>query len=192
MVAHFRIITATALVVALATLAASAVAEPRPRGPGYKVVDAADPVPQAEVVAREQSGAPKEKAEEKAAATGQMEVFDDIEQAWNARNVDQILRHFGAQKVAISIEGTGPSGTFSRSQSYYLLKDHFRYTNTRKFEFVQFRESDESSESYAIAERHYLRRDDGRLIKDKVYVSLHLDREGDREKWVVDEIKSIR
>jgi hypothetical protein len=125
---------------------------------------------------------------------GPMDVFADIERGWNAGNVDPILRHFGNQKVAISVQGTGPSGgTFSRNQSYYLLKDLFRYTLTRKFEFVQYRKpSDDGNQTFAVAERHYQKSDDGRLIKDKVYVSLHLERDGDQERWVVDEIKSIR
>ena len=46
--------------------------------------------------------------------------------------------------------------------------------------------------AFAVAERHYQKNDDGQLIKDKVYVSLHLERDGDDERWVVDEIKSIR
>jgi len=124
---------------------------------------------------------------------GPMDVFADIERGWNSGNVDPILRHFGNQKVAISVQGTGPSGTFSRNQSYYLLKDLFRYTLTRKFEFVQYRKpSDEGSQTFAVAERHYQKSDDGRLFKDKVYVSLHLERDGNQERWVVDEIKSIR
>ena len=41
---------------------------------------------------------------------------------------------------------------------------------------------------FAVAERHYSRTDDGRLFKDKIYVSLQI--EGDH--WVVDEIKSIQ
>lgn len=127
-------------------------------------------------------------------ATGPMDVFADIERGWNEGSVDAILRHFGNQKVAISVQGTGPSGgTFSRNQSYYLLKDLFRYTLTRKFEFVQYRKpSDDGSETFAVAERHYQKNDDGRLIKDKVYVSLHLERDGEEGRWVVDEIKSIR
>jgi len=129
-----------------------------------------------------------------AQAPGPMDVFADIERGWNAGNPDPILQHFGSQKVAISVQGTGPSGgTFSRNQSYYLLKDLFRYTLTRKFEFVQYRKpSDDGSDTFAVAERHYQKNDDGRLFKDKVYVSLHLERDGEQERWVVDEIKSIR
>ena len=131
---------------------------------------------------------------EKKAGGGPMDVFADIERGWKAGNVETILRHFGSQKVAISIQGTGPpGGTFSRNQSYYLLKDLFRYTLTRKFEFVQYRKpSEEGGETFAVAERHYQMNDDGQLIKDKVYVSLHLERDGDDGRWVVDEIKSIR
>lgn len=128
------------------------------------------------------------------AAGGPIDVFADIERGWRERNVDLILRHFGEQKVAISIDGTGPSGgTFSRNQSYYLLKDLFRYTTTKRFEFVQYRKPDEEGHAtFAIADRQYQRTDDGRLFKDKVYVSLHLEGEGSDARWVVDEIKSIR
>ncbi len=128
------------------------------------------------------------------AAGGPMDVFADIERGWSTRNVEMILRHFGSQKVAISVDGTGPSGgSFSRNQSYYLLKDLFRYTITRKFEFTQYRKpGEEGGQSFAIAERQYQKTDDGRLFKDKVYVSLHLEQADDGDHWVVDEIKSIR
>lgn len=143
---------------------------------------------------RDDKGRKSREADAPAQAPGPMDVFADIERGWNAGNVDPILRHFGSQKVAISVQGTGPSGgTFSRNQSYYLLKDLFRYTLTRKFEFVQYRKpSDDGSDTFAVAERHYQKSDDGRLFKDKVYVSLHLERDGEQERWVVDEIKSIR
>jgi hypothetical protein len=138
--------------------------------------------------------ASQEPSQPERAGAGPMDVFADIERGWKQGNVETILRHFGTQKVAISIQGTGPpGGTFSRNQSYYLLKDLFRYTLTRKFEFVQYRKpSEDGGETFAVAERHYQRNDDAQLIKDKVYVSLHLERDGDDERWVVDEIKSIR
>lgn len=123
-----------------------------------------------------------------------LEVFADLEKAWNAKDVNAILEHFGKKKVAISVVGTGPSGgEFSRSQSYYLLKDLFRYTTTRRFEFVQFRKPNEDGRStFAVAERDYLKADDGRLFSDKIYVSLHIEGKPGEERWVIDEIKSIR
>jgi hypothetical protein len=123
-------------------------------------------------------------------SVGPIGVFAEIEVAWKKENVRQILRHYGNGKVAIAIEGSGPTGgTFSRNQSYYLLKDLFKYTITEKFEFVQYRNiSDDQDKVYAVAEREYKRNDDGRLFKDKIYVSLHLE----SEHWVIDEIKSIR
>jgi hypothetical protein len=58
---------------------------------------------------------------------------------------------------------------------------------------VQVRKSnDDGTATFAIAERRYQRRDDGRQIKDKVYVSLHVEREREGGRWVLDEIKSIR
>jgi hypothetical protein len=126
-----------------------------------------------------------------------MQIFTDIEKGWNAEQVDLILKHFGQNKVAISIEGTGPSGgLFSRNQSYYLLTDMFKYTITRKFEIVQFRKPSESGNtSFVVAERYYQKTDDGRLFKDKIFVSLHLeltDEKAQDQRWVIDEIKSIR
>lgn len=137
----------------------------------------------------------KKKTESEGETTGPMEVFGALEKAWNEKDVGDILEHFGKAKVTIAIEGTGPAGgKFSKSQSYYLLKDLFKYTITRKFEFVQYRRSSEesskkkSNSTFAVAERFYQKTDDGRLFKDKIYVALHM--EGDR--WVIDEIKSIR
>ncbi len=129
-----------------------------------------------------------------AVVAGPLHVFADIEDAWRHSDVDRILSHFGRSKVRISVIGTGPSGgSFSRSQSYYLLRDLFKYTTTQHFEFVQFRTSDEDERTpFAIAERHYQRTDDGRLYKDKIYISLHRAGRGKSARWVIDEIKSIR
>jgi hypothetical protein len=166
-------------------LSESAAARPRRTAP------AAD---SGAVVSQQSDKDTPQEAQAPAKTGGPMDVFADIEKAWRTGNVDLILSHFGTQKVAISVEGTGPSGgTFSRNQSYYLLKDLFRYTITRKFEFTQYRKPDaEGGQPFAIAERQYQKTDDGRLFKDKVYVSLHLESNDDHERWVVDEIKSIR
>jgi hypothetical protein len=131
------------------------------------------------------------------AFAGPMQVFSDIEKGWNAETVGLILKHFGEGRVAISIDGTGPSGGhFSRNQSYYLLTDMFKYTITKKFEIVQYHKPDENGKtSFIVAERFYQRTNDGRLFKDKIYVSLHLESSENApnvKRWVVDEIKSIR
>ena len=121
---------------------------------------------------------------------GPIAVFADVEAGWKGEQVQQILRHYGKGKVAISIEGSSPTGgQFSRNQSYYLFQDLFKYTITERFQFVQYRHvSDGRDKVYAVAERHYKRNDDGRLYKDKIYVSLHLE----DDRWVISEIKSIR
>jgi hypothetical protein len=130
------------------------------------------------------------KAPDAEAQSGPILVFADIEAGWNKEQVEQILQHYGKGKVAIAIEGSGPTGgKFSRNQSYYLLKDLFTYTITEKFEFVQYRHvTDGRDDVYAVAERKYKRNDDGRTFKDKIYVSLHLE----DDRWVISEIKSIR
>jgi len=128
---------------------------------------------------------------------GPMEVFTDIEKGWNGEVVDMILKHFGDGKVTISIEGTSNfGGQFSKNQSYYLLTDMFKYTITKKFKIVQYRRpSDNGNTSFVVAERSYQKTDDGRLFEDKIYVSLHLEpapKDVEQQRWVVDEIKSIR
>lgn len=130
------------------------------------------------------------KAPEGTAQSGPILVFADIEAGWNKEQVETILKHYGKGKVAIAIEGSGPTGgKFSRNQSYYLLKDLFTYTITERFEFVQYRHiSDEDDDVYAVAEREYKRNDDGRTFKDKIYVSLRVE----DDRWVISEIKSIR
>lgn len=121
---------------------------------------------------------------------GPIGVFADIEDGWQKEKVQAILKHFGKAKVDISIEGIGPTnGSFSKNQSHYLFKDLFKYTITEKFEFVQYRNvTDGRVKAYAVAERSFKRNDDGRLIEDKIYVSLHLE----DDRWVISEIKSIR
>ncbi len=117
-------------------------------------------------------------------------VFADIEEGWKKENVEKILDHFGKGKVGISIDGIGPpGGTFSKNQSHYLLKDLFQYTITERFVFVQYRNvTNGHVKVYAVAERSYKRNDDGRLFKDKIFVSLELE----DDRWVIGEIKSIR
>ncbi len=115
-------------------------------------------------------------------------VFADVERGWHERSANRITRHFGRGKVAISLRGVGPSGGhFSRDQSFYLFKDLFKYTITKKFKFIQYSNINSGKKIYAVAERHYQRRRDGRLFKDKVYVSLQLE----NGRWVISEIKSI-
>jgi hypothetical protein len=123
---------------------------------------------------------------------GPIPVLDDIQQGGSSGDADLILRHFGANKVNIALDGNGPGGLYSKDQGYYVFKDLFKATVTKKFVFVQIRNSNDGSAStFAIADRRYTRKDDGRQVKDKVYISLHQERsEGGR--WVVDEIKSIR
>ncbi len=145
---------------------------------------------QAEKAKKAVKSKPNEAVKSKPNETGPLSIFVDIEAGWRKEDPNRILRHFGKGKVAISIDGVGPSGgQFSKSQSYYLLNDLFKYTITKKFEFVQYRNvKDGKRKVFAVAERYYKRTDDGRLFKDKIYVSLH--REGER--WVIDKITSIR
>jgi hypothetical protein len=131
-----------------------------------------------------------EPVSQEADTLGPIGVFADIEEAWKKENVEKILRHYGKGKVAIAIQGSGPTGgAFSKNQSHYLFKDLFKYTITTRFEFVQYRNvSDDREKVYAVAERTYKRNDDGRLFQDKIYVSLQVE----DDLWVISEIKSVR
>ncbi len=121
------------------------------------------------------------------------QVFDEIERSWVNGSERGILKHYGKARVTLAVDGDRPQrAKVSKNQSYYLLKDLFKFTITRKFEFVQYRESPEAGTAFAVAERHYQRADDGRLIKDKVYVALEFEGRPERGRWVVTEIKSIR
>jgi hypothetical protein len=123
--------------------------------------------------------------------TGPGIVLHDIQQGWSSGDADLIVRHFGANKVVIMLDGGDLGGPYSKDQGYYLFKDLFKATVTKKFVFMQIRNTTEGGPAtFAIADRRYQRRDDGRQIKDKIYVSLHQERAEGR--WVVDEIKSIQ
>jgi len=137
----------------------------------------------------DQTAQPEEELSQKEDVSGPIGVFADIEEGWRKGDVDRILRHFGKGRVSIAIEGGPLGGSFSRDQSFYLLTDYFKYTITKKYEFVQYRNVDNGArKAYAIAERYYKKSDDGRLFKDKIYVSLQVE-DG---RWVVSEIKSTR
>lgn len=178
------------------------------RTPGFQAAQPGDALPddgRGQVVSQRRAKSDDKKTkptrtrtEPASKSDGPMGVFSDVEKGWNTKDVNLILKHFGRGKATISIDGTGPSGgQFSKNQSYYLLKDLFKYTITRKFEFVQYRKPNKKGKrTFAVAERHYQKTDDGRLFKDKIYVSLHLESSPEEkpvnERWVVDEIKSIR
>jgi hypothetical protein len=116
-------------------------------------------------------------------------VFASIERAWVIGNVDSVLGHFGSRKVAISLPGGPQDGTFSRAQSYFILKDLFDATRTEEFSFVSIRQPEgQPHTALGSAERLFRRKDSSRLLQDRIFVLLALE-EG---RWVVVEIKSVR
>jgi hypothetical protein len=160
---------------------------------GAHQVVAKPPVVRTKPAAEQKPGKPpaseKSKSSKKEDNLGPIGVFADIEAGWSEEKVSLITKHFGDKKVNISLDGGRVGGAFSRSQSHYLLKDLFEYTITERFEFVQYRNvTDGKAKVYAVAERSYKRNDDGRLFSDKIYVSLHQE----KDRWVISEIKSVR
>jgi len=145
-----------------------------------------------QAIAAPRSKQPQGSEDPAAVPSGPIAVLQDIQEGWSSGDADLILRHFGSNKVTIVLDGSGPGGAYSKDQGYYVFKELFKSTITKKFVFVQIRNSNEGAAAFAVAERRYQRRDDGHQIKDKVYVSLHVERGGNSGRWVVDEIKSIR
>ena len=117
-------------------------------------------------------------------------VFASIERAWVIGNADSVLEHFGSRKVSISLPDGGPSGgTYSRAQSYFILKGLFDATRTEEFSFVSIRQGVEPpATAIGRAERTFRRRDSSQMLQDRIFVSLVQE----DERWVVAEIKSIR
>jgi hypothetical protein len=115
-------------------------------------------------------------------------VFNGIEKAWREANADAMAAYAGDSKIYLSVAGVErDSGFFSKSQFKYLFKKMFRNYRQTKFEFVRYHNIDRSDRKvYGIAHRNYKNSRSGRLVQDKVYVTLK--REGTR--WVVAEIKS--
>jgi hypothetical protein len=117
-------------------------------------------------------------------------TFASIERAWVVGSADAVLEHFGKRKVFISLPEGGPDGgTYSRAQSYFILKELFDATRTEEFSFVSIRQPEEQPQTaVGRAERTFRFRDSSRTQRDRIFVSLV--REGDR--WVIAEIKSVR
>lgn len=116
-------------------------------------------------------------------------IFASIERGWVIGNVDSVLEHFGKRKVYISLPEGGPDGgTFSRGQSYFILKDLFDATRTEEFSFVSIRQPDgQPATAIGSAERVFRRRGSSHMVQDRIFVSLvHED-----DRWVVAEIKSV-
>jgi hypothetical protein len=116
-------------------------------------------------------------------------IFASIERGWVIGNVDSVLEHFGKRKVYISLPEGGPDGgTFSRAQSYFILKDLFDATRTEEFSFVSIRQPEgQPATAIGSAERIFRRRGSSQMVQDRIFVSLvHED-----ERWVVAEIKSV-
>jgi len=117
-------------------------------------------------------------------------VFASIERAWVMGDAEAVVQQFGKRKVSISLPDGGPEdGTYSRAQSFFILKDFFDVTHTEEFSFVSIHQpEDQPHTAIGRAERTFRRRDSSKLLQDRIFVSLV--QENDR--WVVAEIKSIR
>jgi len=117
-------------------------------------------------------------------------VFRAIERAWKRGDAAEMSRHVGTGRVYLDIYGANrKGGYFSKPQVYFLFKRHFSTTRQLKFSFLRLSKPKlRSSKAFGIARRVFRDVRSGRVINDKVYVTLR--REG--KKWVLSEVKSMK
>ena len=124
-----------------------------------------------------------------AAPGGARAVFEAIETAWSEGNARALAQHLGNHPVSISLAESGPSGRFSRDQTYFILERLFAATQTNKFRFTGVRDPGKDGRvAVGLAERSARDRGEGRVVQDRVLVTLVP--EGGR--WVVSEIQALR
>lgn len=120
---------------------------------------------------------------------GPIAVFAAVEKAWSEEDVDAMVALLDPEdRVRIAMATAGPrGGWFNRDQAYFLIKDMFAFTDTRRFEFERYWNLDSRGRSpYAVAVRE-LGADGSATRTDRVYISLK--KRGDV--WTLAEIRSI-
>lgn len=117
-------------------------------------------------------------------------AFRAIEKAWRKGDASALSRYVGTGRVYLNIYGANrKGGYFSKSQVYFLLKRHFAATRQLKFGFMRLsKQRVRSNKAFGIAMRVFKDVRSGRVVNDKLYVTLR--REGN--KWVLSEVKSMR
>ena len=117
-------------------------------------------------------------------------VFRDIENAWRKKDANKISSYAGSGRVYIDVQMLNKrGGYFSRPQVFFLFKRMFGSTKLLRFSFQRFsKPGSEGTRAYGIANRVVKDLKTGRIIKDKIYITLKWNGRG----WVLSEIKSIR
>ena len=117
-------------------------------------------------------------------------VFRDIEKAWRGRNAELISRYAGSGRVYIDVQMLNrKGGYFSRPQVFFLFKRMFKNTKLLRFTFQRIsKPASEGTRAYGIALRVLKDLRTGKIIRDKVYVTLKWN----GNNWVLSEIKSMR
>jgi hypothetical protein len=115
-------------------------------------------------------------------------LFREIESAWKTGNARALSQFSASSKVYLSLKGMrNKGGYYSRSQVFYIFKNLFKNTRQVRFKFFQYQNLDKPDRRvYGIAYNNYKSVSSGRLIRDKVYVTLSREGKG----WVVSEIKT--
>lgn len=118
------------------------------------------------------------------------ETFAHIQEAWLAGDARSLTEHVGQRGVSIGMPEVEPvGGQFSRSQSYYILRNHFETTQTQEFELEHIGAPERDDRvALALANRRYRERGNARVIRDRVLVALQRE----DERWVLSEIRALR
>lgn len=124
-----------------------------------------------------------------AAPGGARAVFEAIETAWSEGNAQALAQHLGHHAVSISLAESGPTGRFSHDQATFILERLFAATRTHTFRFTGVRDPGKDGQvAVGLAERSARDRGEGRIVQDRVLVTL-VPEDG---RWVVSEIQALR
>lgn len=118
------------------------------------------------------------------------QMFTRLQEAWLAGDASGLAEHVGRRGVSIGMPEVEPvGGQFSRSQSYYILRNHFATTLTQEFELEHIGAPERDDRvALALAIRRYRERGNARVMRDRVLVALRRE----DERWVLSEIRALR
>ena len=116
-------------------------------------------------------------------------VFDDLQAAWARGDVRGVVEHLGERKISLALpELATTAGTFSRSQSRFILESHFARTRTLQFQFLDVHvPTGTRGVAVALAVRRSRAAGAGPIRQDRILVTLAP--EGSR--WVIAEITAL-
>jgi hypothetical protein len=97
-----------------------------------------------------------------------MRIFEDVQTGISAGDIAPLAKHFAPQ-IAIYLRDD-EKGTFSSSQTFYILENFLRTRRFARFEFSSFGESD--ANPYATGGAEFMTKGTRKIVQ--VYVALTL------------------